>query len=345
MDPYEPTEQLSNGTAAPLAYEPEQILPPPIDPTRAARRQFTLTLLSLLFILLVSEIAVSIIYYFFKSNFPDLVNLPGAILVFSSLPSYLIAMPLSLLLFRKIPKSLPEKQAISLPSFVGLFCVTLVLTIAGSLVGNVFNTILTLFSGEEPTNALQTLADDSPLWCQFLFFVILAPIFEEIFYRKLIFDRIRTYGELPAILLCGILFGLIHGNFYQFFYAAAVGILFCYIYARTGTILYTIGLHMLLNFSGTILVEYFNRLTSSDADLFYYIGVFLFLVLGLCFLLAFAYAIYRWIKERKKIFFEVRENQLEPQEWANALFGSPATWILLGVFVLSFFSELLLSLI
>ena len=343
MDPYEQNEQVREEPSLAPERGPEQILPPPIDPVVAARRQFTLTLFALLFILLASEIIVSIVYYFLRFRFPSVTELPGAMIFISSLPIYLIAMPLSLLFFRKIPKSLPEKHTLSFPSFVGLFCVTLVLTIAGSIAGNVVNTLLTFLTGQEPGNALQTLADDSPLWSQFLFIVILAPIFEEIFYRKLIFDRVRAYGELPAILLCGLLFGLIHGNFYQFFYAAEVGVLFCYIYARTGRIIYTIGLHMLLNFAGTILIEYYNRLITLDPGVVYYAGISLFLLLGICFLLAFAYAIYRWIKERKKIFFEVQEKQLEPNQWINALLGSAATWIFLGVVALLFLSTLVLS--
>ena len=339
-----PNEPLREENAPLLEHEPEQIPAPPIDPIKTARRQFSLTLLSLLFILLVSEVVTLLIYRFFQAAFPSVTELPGALLFFSSLPSYVIAMPLSLLLFKRIPKALPEKHSLSLPSFVGLFCVTMLLTFAGSIAGSIINTILSFFSGEAPTNALQDLADNSPVWCQILFFVILAPIFEEIFYRKLIFDRVRTYGELPAILLCGILFGLIHGNFYQFFYAAAVGILFCYVYARTGKILYTIGLHMLLNFSGTILIEWFERLFSSESEPLFFAGVILLAVLALCFLAALGYAIYCWVKERKKITFEVRENQLEARQWTSAFFGSPVTWICLILLILPFFSDLLLSL-
>ena len=339
-----PTEPMREENAPLLENEPEQIPAPPVDPVRGARRQFSLTLLSFLFILLVSEIVATVVYYAFKANFPNIIDLPGALLFFSSLPAYAVAMPLSLLFFKRIPRALPEKHSLSLPSFVGLFCLTMLLTYAGSIAGNIVNSILTFWSGEAPTNDLQNLADNSPIWCQILFFVILAPIFEEIFYRKLIFDRIRAYGELPAILLCGILFGLIHGNFYQFFYAAAIGILFCYVYARTGKIGYTIGLHMLLNFSGTILTEWFGRLLSSEVEWLFLAGVILLAVLGICFLAAFGYAIYCWIKERKKITFAVGECQLEPKQWLQALFGSPVTWIALFLLVLPFFSDFIRSL-
>jgi len=45
---------------------------------------------------------------------------------------------------------------------------------------------------------------------------------------------------------------LIHGNFDQFFYAFGVGLIFAYIYIKTGKIKYTIALHMLVNFFGSV---------------------------------------------------------------------------------------------
>ena len=89
------------------------------------------------------------------------------------------------------------------------------------------------------------------LWAVFLFMVILAPIFEEIFFRKVVIDRLRRYGDLPAIIISGLVFGLIHGNFSQFFYAALLGMVFGAIYVHTGKLGYTIFLHMLINFMGS----------------------------------------------------------------------------------------------
>lgn len=349
MEPYNEPEfgkcEPTAETPSPLEHIPEQIPAPPEDPVRAARRQFSLTLLSLLFILLVSEVLVTVVYYAIRAAFPSLLELPGAMLVLSSVISYGAAMPLSLLFFRKIPKALPQRRALAFPVFAGLLCLTLLLTLAGAVAGNLVTQILGFLSGSEPENALQELADSSPIWIQLLFFVILAPIFEEIFYRKLIFDRIRTYGELPAILLCGILFGLIHGNFYQFFYAAAVGILFCYVYAKTGRIVYTIGLHMVLNFCGTILTEALDRALNSESTRFFYIGIALFILLAVLFLLMGVLAILYWIKARPKVALEPTEKQLEPKVWASALFSSPVTWIALLFLVLPFFSDFLGSLL
>lgn len=61
------------------------------------------------------------------------------------------------------------------------------------------------------------------------------------------------YGEGVAVLFSGLMFGLFHGNLNQFVYAFVLGLCFGFIYVKTGNIRYTIGLHMLVNFLGSVL--------------------------------------------------------------------------------------------
>ena len=72
-------------------------------------------------------------------------------------------------------------------------------------------------------------------------FAVLAPVFEELVFRKVLVDHVLPFGEWPAILFSGITFGLFHGNLTQFFYAALLGMVLAYVYIRTGNILYSIG--------------------------------------------------------------------------------------------------------
>ena len=81
----------------------------------------------------------------------------------------------------------------------------------------------------------------------------LAPIFEELIFRKLIIDRTRRFGELTSILLSSFLFGLVHCNVYQIFYAFALGLILGYVYMRTGNVILTIIMHVLINSSSSIL--------------------------------------------------------------------------------------------
>jgi membrane protease YdiL (CAAX protease family) len=54
-----------------------------------------------------------------------------------------------------------------------------------------------------------------------------------------------------------------HGNLSQFFYAFGLGLLLGYVYARTGKLRYSIGLHMIINFMGSFVGILILRLSES----------------------------------------------------------------------------------
>jgi membrane protease YdiL (CAAX protease family) len=81
----------------------------------------------------------------------------------------------------------------------------------------------------------------------FIMMVIIGPIAEEILCRYLLVGKLRAYGEKTAVIMGGLFFGLFHGNLEQFFYSALVGMLWSYIYLKTGKLKYTIFLHMTMN--------------------------------------------------------------------------------------------------
>ena len=48
------------------------------------------------------------------------------------------------------------------------------------------------------------------------------------------------------------MFAFYHGNIYQFCYAFVLGCVFGYVYVKSGKMIYTIVLHMMINFMGSI---------------------------------------------------------------------------------------------
>ena len=71
---------------------------------------------------------------------------------------------------------------------------------------------------------------------------ITAPVMEELIFRK--FSRFIPF--LPAALVSSLLFSLAHMDGHFLIYAS-IGLLFCYIYYRTGTIITSILSHIFLN--------------------------------------------------------------------------------------------------
>ncbi len=78
---------------------------------------------------------------------------------------------------------------------------------------------------------------------------VLVPAFcEELFFRGFIMTNLMPLGRNFAIISSGVIFGLVHGNHDQIFFAAVAGIAFGFIYAETGTIWCGVVAHMLNNF-------------------------------------------------------------------------------------------------
>ena len=84
--------------------------------------------------------------------------------------------------------------------------------------------------------------------------VIVAPIVEELIFRKIVIDRLSVFGDRNAIIFSSVAFGLIHVNLYQFFYATALGFILGYVYTKTRNVKYSIFMHMLINFLGSVVV-------------------------------------------------------------------------------------------
>lgn len=177
------------------------------------------------------------------------------------IPQYIFGVPVVLLLMRGIPASKPEEHKLSTKRFFAFLAIGYCVMYAGNLIGTLLSMIL---SGGNAENAILEYAQDTnPL--KLLFMVIMAPLMEELICRKLIIDRARQYGEKTAVFLSAIVFGLLHQNFFQFFYAFGMGLIFGYIYIRTGCLRYPILLHAIYNFMGAVIAPWILKLANLDA--------------------------------------------------------------------------------
>lgn len=84
--------------------------------------------------------------------------------------------------------------------------------------------------------------------------VLFAPVLEELVFRKLILNRTKGFGQTTAIVFSALCFGLFHQNLTRFMYAFSLGLFVGYVYIKTGKVVITMILHMLLNgFSSVIM--------------------------------------------------------------------------------------------
>ena len=135
--------------------------------------------------------------------------------IVTSVPMYVLALPIFALIMRKIPSQKPTENKMSIGKLIIFFLISYFISYVCSIIGTVMSFV---FSGGTAENQIAELAmDTNPL--KVLVMVILAPIVEEFIFRKLMIDRTAQYGEKIAIFLSAFAFGLLHQNLFQFFYA------------------------------------------------------------------------------------------------------------------------------
>ena len=172
-------------------------------------------------------------------------------------PLYLIAVPIGLLLLHKVPAKPLEKHDLKPSRYIVTAIICIFMMYAGNILGTIITALLQLLPGVSAGNPILGYATDNAILPKVLFMVILAPVIEEYIFRKQLIDRMHIYGEKLAVITSALMFGLFHGNLSQFFYAFALGLVFGYVYLKTGKLRYSIGLHMLINLIGSVIGPFF----------------------------------------------------------------------------------------
>lgn len=193
-------------------------------------------------------------------------------------PLYVMGYPLTFLIMRNREKWTTEKHKMTIGQLILAFMMSYGLMIAGNLIGVMITLGIGVLKGNEVTNPLMSVVTSGNIWISAIYIVLLAPVFEEFLFRKLICDRVAKYGQGTAIVVSGLMFGLFHGNLNQFFYAFFLGSFFAFIYLKTGELKYTIGLHMVINFIGSVL----GGLLLQNVDMETPMGLIIFALYALC---------------------------------------------------------------
>lgn len=182
---------------------------------------------------------------------------------------YLVAVPILLLLNRtggervRIPLRKPQMPAGKIAKWclIAFGC-----TYAVNYVVSIFFTILegmgiTLSA---PSLVLQPTLLDNLI--TFVFFGLVAPVCEELFFRGALLANLRRQGEWFAIVMIGVLFGLMHMNYQQIFYAAALGIFAGFLCRKADSVYPAILVHFLLNLVGSIQSILLSHLDLAEMD-------------------------------------------------------------------------------
>lgn len=155
--------------------------------------------------------------------------------------------------------------------------------------------------GLSADNALKKLEIlDNPAIPMMITVCIEGPIFEEFIFRGVILKSLEKYGKCFAIIVSALLFGLMHGNFYQTIGTIGIGIVLGYL-ATEYSIKLTILLHILNNAWAEITSMTFSHLSDNTQNM---INMIILIVSAIILLIAF-------IKKRSDIRAWIQNNRIE----------------------------------
>ena len=169
---------------------------------------------------------------------------------------------------KALPSVKIEKKKLTVGQIFTFILMVYGLAHVGSLMGLPIHTALSsvsLFGDSSTEDALNNLKSNlivgSDTWIRIITIGIMPAIFEELLFRKFMIDRTLRHGEFISCAMSGIMFGLWHGTFQQFFFAFFLGVLFAFVYIRTGRIIYTMILHASLNvITSSVTVELISEM-------------------------------------------------------------------------------------
>ena len=235
-------------------YAPEK---PFTGDLKKAKKHFSKLGIGTFAILGIGTVTQLLLIYVVNHVYPQVMEHSWGMWLLTFAPLYLIAVPIGLLLLRKVPAKPLEKHDLKPSRYIVTAIICIFMMYAGNILGTIITALLQLLPGVSTGNPILGYATDNALLPKVLFMAILAPVIEEYIFRKQLIDRMHIYGEKLAVVTSALMFGLFHGNLSQFFYAFALGLVFGYVYLKTGKLRYSIGLHMLINSLGSVVGPFF----------------------------------------------------------------------------------------
>lgn len=80
-----------------------------------------------------------------------------------------------------------------------------------------------------------------------LYLVVAAPVMEELIFRRTIYGKLSSFtGKIGAALISSVLFALAHADGFLLIYTL-IGLVFCYVYTKTGKLFTSMIAHSLMN--------------------------------------------------------------------------------------------------
>ncbi|WBW97514.1 type II CAAX endopeptidase family protein [Oceanirhabdus sp. W0125-5] len=137
-------------------------------------------------------------------------------------------------------------------------CIILGISVLSLLLAGIMSNISMQFFNNFLADAMNVWGNMSLL--QWIFILAITPaICEEAVMRGVVLKQYKNVSCTKAAIMNGLLFGMFHMNFNQFFYAFVLGVVMAYLVIITGTILSSVLMHFTINGISAVSNWYIRR--------------------------------------------------------------------------------------
>lgn len=196
------------------------------------------------------------------------------------LASFMLPVLFFRIMFSKSERPEPMRLGVKLPKSTVLIIFAAIMLVLSAAYLN--SLIVSFFTPEYSASSVES----SPLpgyaiVLQIISVAIVPAFCEEFLFRGTILSNLLPYGKIPAILGSALMFGLMHQNAAQFFYATMAGIILGYVYVKTESIWCGTIIHFLNNLFGVIESVSISNFVLEDAIRFNSILEFIIFAIGI----------------------------------------------------------------
>ena len=154
--------------------------------------------------------------------------------------------------YNRVTKTDYVKASLLKPKFGLLNAILCIIIAPIMLFGSMYliNYLMSLLQGigyNPDTSLPLPLSNAGWLILNILILAVLPAICEELLYRGVIFNGLRKFGSVGAVLISALFFALAHGSAMQFFYQLILGVVLAVIVLKTGSIFASSLVHFLNN--------------------------------------------------------------------------------------------------
>ena len=167
------------------------------------------------------------------------------------------------------------REKLPLTRLVSYACMIFLMQILFSYIVSIFELLFNYFGYTlEYSEAMN--AEYNTSWTLMCYAILIGPFAEEAVYRGFLMRSLEKNGRLFALIVSGVVFGLMHGDFQQSMFTMAAGLVFGYVAMRY-SLWYAFALHV---FNNGILGELWVWFTGQVSDTVYIIVALILLVLS-----------------------------------------------------------------